>query len=291
MQDPLLFLADWSLFFAPIYDHLDLKNGKVLTTLDEFVEQRNLPKGPRILIGAMQALTVGIAQLNLLYGDLTSKLIFELLWKKDIPQDCKVSSTENCEERFYTVSELSITDTSTDENLKRITMLRKAAYDLLASNNPYLLKNVLMHALAHTSKVNDQGAVLAYQTALDHMKSASVQPDALLISLFGQGMQFISSLESTNSGNSNCADTNNEDCNRRLEASFLGLKVALPTAEEFRIRQLVYPPLMKDFLAMQNRLSARLAEYSVYDWAAMNGNNSDEARELFVKALLKSNKN
>ena len=296
-QDPIPYLADLSLFFAPVYDLLDLSSSKVMTTLDEIVANAgDEAKGTRLLPGALQVVTVGVAQLNLLHGDLTSKLIFDLLWKKDILKDCKPTVTEPCTERFYTVDELSKPLSALPDDVsKTLAKRRNQAYELLKYNNLYLQRNVLMYALTRTCLLKGDGQHLAYQYGLDALNKTSIDPEGQLASIFDRGIHFSTVWEPSKAPaiEKGCAEKNEkkEGCIGTPVAQFLNLTVPLPTKEEFRDRELIYPPLMRQLLAVQNKIERRLAEYSVLDWATRNEAEPEKTKALLMQSLLIANHN
>ncbi len=294
-QDPLIYLADIALFFAPIYDLLDLSAPKVMTTLDEIIAKTGgEAKGTRLLPGALQVVTVGVAQLNLLHGDWTSKLIFDLLWRTDLPKDCKPTPSESCMERFYTAAEISVDPNSlSDAPSQNLVVRRQQAYELLKYNNPYLRRNVLMHALSRTNRLSGDGQGSAYQFGVDSLITNTVNPGAQLATIFGDGIQFATVWEAEDrpAASLGCAEKNlnKTGCVKIPVAQLLGLSIPLPTREEFQGREFIYPPLMNKLLTVQSKLEARLAEYATLEWATHTEADPNAAKARLIQSLLIAN--
>lgn len=297
MQDPLVFLVDWALFFAPINDHLDHSGGqnKIIQTLPEFLDKASpKPKGLRLLRGAAQTVTVGIAQMNMLYGDWTAKRIFDLLWKN--------SQDEN---RFFTEVELKeLEEKATDEKAKRIITNRLKALGILKDeekrNNPYLQRNMLMYALDRSSTLSGSGQKIAYEYALDYLKSATQSPDSALKVIFGKQWEFgifaipigsfSDSIKYEEERKKCMEDNTKENCYRFPGVKLLGLTIPLPSADEFESRELVYPTVLRQLLAAREKLAARLSDYEVFDWAGVGQMDIPQYQETLAKALIQANR-
>lgn len=167
MHDSTILLSDWALFYAPLYDIYDLNKNEIpkdLQQLQEVISHIDKqPKGKRLIEGALRIITVSLAQMNMLYGDVTAKMIFDQLWDSDskrfLPQEALQSQEQ------------------------------KAALEMFKSN-PYLQRNVLMIGLDKTSNLNSAGEKVGYISATDSMKTLTYNKDFQLKASFGKNWNF-----------------------------------------------------------------------------------------------------
>ena len=195
MGDALTTLADWTIYYAPLYDYMNMETGQLFENANAFLGRDSvLPRGPMILNGALQTVTVGLAQTNALYGDVTARMLFDVLW--DSPN-----------RRFV--------DLASIPKEKDSAAVQKAK-ELLASG-PYFQRNLLMIALDRSMCLQEKGTQsgaplgacvrpqttdatkaidtplgesLSYRFALDWLTSGSTDSTAPLQTLFGDGWSF-----------------------------------------------------------------------------------------------------
>jgi hypothetical protein len=149
--------------WSSVYDFLRRDTTMFSSRAEMLQDIRQLPspKALRLLRPALKALSVAVAQVNMLHGDLAAHLAFELLWNGG---DCG-----NPAARFATKAEIDA-DTRAE---------RKVAH-LLVQRNPYVAKNVAMIALDRCVKLVGAGQDLAYAYALQHMVATPSTTDEVL---------------------------------------------------------------------------------------------------------------
>ncbi|MFZ1702582.1 MAG: hypothetical protein WBO10_03090 [Pyrinomonadaceae bacterium] len=267
-------LAEWSLFFAPIYDVMEFSPGKKIT--DDYYrlikKPSYRPSGKPLLQGAAKINAVALAQMNMIQGDFTAKLIFDLLWDKD-------------KRKFLDDGEIISTE-------------QMAAKEILSLQNPYLLRNVLMLALDSSSNVTGP---YAYRQALETSETYTIDPFSGMRAVFGTGFSYRNLWEPI-------ADTPSEDlkkacatatetqakpkdrCSPIPTINLYGVDVPLPSVNEFVSREFIYPGSLKQMIENRDRLAARLAEYDFIEFAVKESVNKAEARTRIVDALLISTK-
>jgi hypothetical protein len=241
----------------------------------------------------VQTVTIGIAQMNMLYGDWTAHRIFNLLWK-----------TDEAEHRFYTAAELTeLEHKATDDSAKAVIENRTKALGILGGDkqgNPYLKRNMLMYALDRSCKLSGSGQQIAYEHAIDFLLSATQSPDSALKAIFGQSWEF--GIGATPIGNfsdgskyaaaeKECIENRQKkECSRFPVAKILGLSIPLPSPEEFNDRDLTYPTVLHELLAAREKLATRLTDYEIFDWAGADHADASQYKETLAKALIEANR-
>jgi len=211
-------------------------------------------KGALLLEETLQALTLAVAQANMLYGDMTADFVYSNLWDKPTM-------------KFKTIS-----DTSTD--------IEKGARELLR-NNPYLARNVLMMALDKSWKITSSDGLLAYEYAFKFLGDADFEPEHEMKSLFNGDLVFkavwktklISSgtPEEQAATDMACGSSHDEKtCVTFLYAEVSGVDVPLPSPFNFSRRNFVYPAVLTDLAAERDKVAARVADYKALK-ASPNG--------------------
>jgi hypothetical protein len=260
-------LAEWALFYAPLYDIYDFTNNRIPANGNElmriFADEsygKSKPGGQILLEGALKVVTVSLAQMNMLYGDVPAKMVFQNLWdpanKKfldapNIPGNCTPGSENNCKFADLTAQQQAF---------------------LIFKNNPYIQRNVLLLALNDLSNLNGPGEKIAYQSAIDWMKNATVNPDGQLKAAFGDKLNFVNIVrESTNFP----------------AANIYGIEITLPSADEFNKREFVYPQTLRRILTNRDLIANRIADYEAIEWAAQNSSDPVKEKEMIVNTLVK----
>jgi hypothetical protein len=269
MQDSLIYLAKMALYWAPIYDYSDLKNNTLFTDETKYLSEPNiLPKGPRLLRGASQTLSFGISQMNLMYGDLTAKMVFSTLWDDN---DGLPGSADKLSDK------------------------QKAAAGLL-KNNPFLRQNVLMFAMRAAAAIKTE---YAYSFALTFMDVTpdDQNPQAQLSAAFSGKIRF-RNIWLTKDGSTACVDKDNkplddkkraEHCYRTPRALVAGIETSLPSADGFVEGRLSYPRTLLQMLDVKDQVGNTLADYGVFESAVakeMDLAKRKEEGRILVKALL-----
>jgi hypothetical protein len=260
MHDSLQYLASWAMFWAPVYDYADLPNSKLFTTEADFLKQNNVePKGPRLLNGALQTLTFGLAQMNMVYGDVPAGLLFDSLWSEQ--------------------GGLLATDQNATED-------QKAAIALLKRENPYLRRNVLMFGLDRAATAGKD----AYKFALTYMNETPDErhPADQLDSLFAGKIKF-KNVSVPRDGVADCSKPESQkNCYKVPHATIAGIDVPLPTADDFADRKFYYPRTMLELMQSREQVVSALADYNVFDWAVAGAADKKAARDELVRTLLES---
>jgi hypothetical protein len=278
MQDPLIDLANDAEYYAPLYDYSDLVHNRLFKSKDEFFRQPNLQAhGPRLLNGALQTLTVRVAQLNMLYGDLTADMVFTELW-------------DESEKTFKLVD-----DSSTNE--------QKLARDLLKIN-PYLASNVLMLALDRTSNVSSDGQAVAYKFALNWKQGSAVYEDGQLQATFSSKLAYRNVWVAAAAANDSTAPAGSlqkcsgdaapgeikTGCSKATMVNIAGTDVLMPAPEDFAARTLAYPTILRRMVGKRDEVAQRLADYEVFDWAtkSLPADQRNSAKQKLVQAIVRS---
>jgi hypothetical protein len=257
--DALEQLSTWAEFFAPAWDYADEAHTQFFTEASAFLAQKHAqPKGLILIKGALRVDTLGLAQMNLLYGDVPAALAFNDLW------DDK---------------------TGLQASGNALTGRQAAAASLLASGNPYLARNVLMLALDKSRAGKTSGFDLSYEFALNYMRLAKSDPDAQLKTLFQNQIVFKNVWKANDSAkpDSSCSDLPNDgerlkSCTLTAVATVAGVDVPLPSPLQFSNRTLVYPDRLLHLVQKRDGLAALAAEYEAFSYAGSG--EGGEARSL-----------
>jgi len=206
-----------------------------------------------------------VAQANALYGDLVSFLVYDQLF--DVPRA-----------QFPT-------QTGTFGPVQQKALL------LLSSENDYLRRNVLMFGLIASGGRPANGA-FAYRHALQYLKEASVNADAQLRSIFGEGWRFGKAWRPTMSSDvvgytekaRECATNAMEtkECQSVPVARVFGLEIDMPSPDALEGGALVYPQIVSALSVTRARVTGRLVDYGV-----LNASEDDPAaRQRLVRAIV-----
>lgn len=275
-HDDTATLAEWALFYAPLYDIYDFKDNRIpaserdlFNLLADESFAKNTPNGQILLRGALRVITVSLAQMNMLYGDVTAKMVFQNLWdsanKKflpapGIPDNCKPGAENDCK----------FADLSSPQQ----------AF-LIFKNNPYVQRNVLMLGLNETSKLNGPGQNIAYDSALEWMKTAAENVDGQLRAAFGEGWEFKNLIKEG-------LDKDGKKVNIKFPAAVIyGVDITLPTVDDFNNREFSYPYTLRRMLATRDLIANRIADYEAIDWSVKDAADPERDRQLIVNTLIK----
>jgi hypothetical protein len=232
LHEGLVTLAEYALFLSPLYDLVDEESNRLRDTIDEILEDESTSAAGALLIeDALQATTVGLAQMNLVYGDATAYAIFQELWD---------DSTKSFRE----------SDTTLVRQQRAITLFKQSGY---------LQRNVLMFALDRSLPHAGAGDEYAYEFARDLLERNEAFGQAQLRTLFVGNSAFSANCEAPASA----PPTPQVSCVRQAYTTIHGVKVPLPSARDLRERALVYPGSLLSLVDVRNRLAARLADYRV----------------------------
>lgn len=290
MHDKVLTLSEWALFYAPIADSYDFANSKLFLTndkIDIFKIAENkanyeVADGEELLKGALRVINVSLAQMNVVYGDLTAKAIFQQLWDKD-------------NKRFWAEDKL-------------ISKEQKDALNLFKNGNNYLRQNVLVIALNETSEIGASGQKEAYSHAIEWMKTATVLPDGSLRATFGNNWAFenigkpVLYQKTTKDGKpyydvtpeqiKECSDAakipgQKPNCEKFPVVALYGQQILLPEVDIFVEREFVYPEVMLRTMKARTQLVSKIAEYEAVEWAVKNsGEDFGTTFEKYVDTLI-----
>jgi hypothetical protein len=269
-------LADWALFYAPLYDIYNFKDNRIPASEKDLVKLladesygKNTPNGQILLEGALRVITISLAQMNMLYGDVTAKMVFQNLWDSgnkrfltapSIPDNCKPGSENNCK----------FSDLSSQQQAL-----------LIFQNNPYVQRNVLMLALSETSKLNGPGEKIAYDAAVDWMKTGPENADGQLLAAFGDGWQFKNIVKEE-------LDKDGKKANINYPAATLfGVDITLPSTDDFSSRDFYYPYTLRRMLATRELIVNRIADYKSIDWSLTEATDANKERKQIVNTLVK----
>jgi hypothetical protein len=281
--DQLVDLAKWAEFFAPIFDYTDPATKTVFADFDKFISQPVLGgRGERLIRGALQTLTFGVAQGDMLYGDVTAGLIFQTLWADLLG----FLPTLDDHVVFDKDGHAALAPGGSD--------LQKQAIALL-QNNPYLQSNVLMLALDSASLVSGDGQELAYEQALDFFIDSDVEPESQLNALFQGEIKFkpvwrpmktFDDSASAEAAEKSCESTHDTtQCVKSPAATFLGIDVPLPPPDNFAQRAFVYPRFLLEMLGTRDRMAAHLADYEAFNSAIGTDNDAAKRASAIAKTV------
>lgn len=268
MVDALSDIADWSEFFAPIADYEDASHARFVTSQDEFFAlPLIIPNGKYLLQGALAVDTIGIAQTNVLYGDMMATTVFNQLW----------------DDR-----------TAFPATAEGLTPTQAKAAALLLADNPFLGRNLLMLALDHRHPVLSSGRDESYAYALGWLKTNSSNDATPLEVLFGGDLHFKGSWlpqdPAHNTDTALCATYMESDrtakCKWTAYATILGKDIPMPSVDAFSVRSLQYPQVLVDLLKKREELSSRIAEYDAFDYAASQAMNPKQRKIQLEKSVL-----
>lgn len=284
MRDQLVDLAKLAEFFAPLYDYSDPATGTVFADFDKFLSQPAPGgKGENLIRGALQTLTFGVAEGDMLYGDVTAGLIFHTLWAGPAG--------------FTTTDQHVVIDaTGTPSLVSGDSDLQNQAIALLQTGNPYLQSNVLMLALDSASLVSGDGQEFAYEQALDLLKNADVEPESQLNVLFQGELHFknlwrplkvADDQASADAAAKDCESSHDmTKCIKVPAATFLGVDVPLPSPDDFTRRTFVYPSFLLEMLGTRDRMAALLADYEVFNAAVAADSDPAKAAARIAKTVI-----
>jgi hypothetical protein len=263
MQEPLLRLADWALYFAPLYDYADLSNHTLFANPQAFLAQPNLqPRGPSLLKGALQTLTVALAQYDMLYGDAPAYLIADDVWD---PAAKDLRAEDPTDER------------------------QKAALAAWRAADPYVQHNVAMQILSRAIRYPGANDAQTYDYAVQSLLHRTVDPSADLNILFGSKLQFLVRWSPNDPRDQRkeewkrCTEEPGKDgaktgCTPWAAIRIYGVDVPLPTKERFAAREFVYPGLLLDMAAARDRVAGRLAAYMAFDYIDRDSADAEQTR-------------
>jgi len=280
LGNPLLYdatdkLAEWALFYAPIYDVMDFERTIIEPDYDVMLKKANYrPQGKALLVGAQQVNAISLAQMNLLYGDIMAKWVFDLIW-------------DSGSKRFLADSELTSDP-------------QKKAKALFKLENPFLLRNVLMLALNDSSKVTESGQKLAYAFALQWSITSKVTPYDGLKSVFGENLQFKNNwipaaMPADEAQRAACqtateVDGQGKGCVPIPSVMIYDIPISLPSPDEFAGREFYYPNALRRMIATRDQLATRLADYNFIEAAVSNSANKAADRKRIITALISATK-
>jgi hypothetical protein len=258
--DGLEEMSDWAEFYAPIYDFEDVGNGKFPKNAADFLSGDHvLPKsrGYTLVEGALNLDTLGIAQMNTLYGDVLAATVFNELW--DATSGFPASA----------------------DGLKDA---KATAAKILSANNTFLQRNVLMLALDQARVSKTKGWDNAYAFALDYMRDSFDLPDAQLNQLFQKQIKFknvLFPLDVKHAGDTSYCDglpdaEKSKQCIQKPVAVLAGIDVKLPSVSQFSDRTLVYPQMLTHLIQRRDELAELAAEYEVLDYAVADAKNQQD---------------
>jgi hypothetical protein len=302
LQDAIVTLSEYARFFAPIYEYLDIQHKGVFQDTKSFVTKSGLvPRGPRLLNGALRTLTLGVAEMDMLYGDMTSGFLFNALWhdaagESGFAQDAAGLCVSN--------------DGTKKADAESVCELKKDAMQRL-EGNPYLQRNMLMLALDHVAGQVSDGQLIRYTFAKDYMSEANSDPDAFLNDLFKGKLKFTNVWTPLDYGDSpqsaiqHCSAAPEETKCYKVPSVTVGtytsidpdgrsitqtLNVPLPEPGQFRARAFVYPQSMLTMISERDRAAAQMADYQVFKWATAKDANPTDSSAQLVRTLAAINK-
>lgn len=232
------------------------------------------PQGKGLLEGAERVSTVSLAQMNLLYGDIMAKWVFDALWD----QTTKKFRPDNELKEDY----------------------QKRAKALFKLENPYLLRNVLMLTLNAINRMTGPGEKFAYAYAIEWSGTSKLTPFAPMTVIFGETIQFKNNWLPKNTtaedaqqvGCQSATETDGDSkgCVPIPSAVIYDIPIALPAPDEFANREFYYPNALKRMFNTRDRLSTRLADYNLIEWAVSKSENKAADRKRLVQALISATK-
>jgi hypothetical protein len=263
LQDPLYLdalpnISHWALFFYPIFDSWSNDQQIILDDPNQVLAGHDLqPLGDQIVNPALDLDTLGIAQANIVYGDVIAASVFNDIWDDN--------------EGLSAIAPAAPKDPNslTQPEAAQALFIQKE----LAHGNPYLRSNVLMLAMDSARRTVPAGFDHGYDFALDFVQSSDTNPGFVLTELFNHKLSFDvrwAPKDSTQHPNDYCdkPDTDKKtECIKIPVATILGETVDLPSVEAFSDRDLVYPQSLMDLIAMRDRLAEAAATYNAFDLA------------------------
>ena len=218
--------------------------------------------GRPLLEGALMVSDASIAQLSMIYGDLTAWFVFDMLWDKQT-------------KRFRNQSE-KMTDQETFNEADQL---------LKNNNNPWLQRNVLMLILRSSEIACNSaptGPACTNRSLLYHLAHNKYFPqlhakndDPILV------MPNESEMEAAEATLKQIFDLHPDvrfaiedyaevgqtkiSIPRRIQMKVDGYSLTMPSVVDWTQRRLVYPPFMIDRLADRLVVARRLANYAALD--------------------------
>lgn len=276
-------LSRWALFFSPLVDYQ--VDGKIQLDAMKFLGTPGVKANGRGLVdSALQLDTLGIAQANMIYGDVLASLVFNDLW----------SNTSGLSADAPAAPKDANRPTQKEQAQALFTKQLAGAKDPIAQN-VYLQKNVLMIAMDQLWKYAPTNWDHAYEFALDYFAESETDPDYMLDVLFNRddpnaqkikfGVRWVlkDGADATIDCNSASADRA-KACLKVPTAQILGQTVDLPSIGEFSSRSLFYPQMLMDMIGYRDQLAAASASYRAFDIAVRN--EKDKAAKDRMKAQL-----
>jgi hypothetical protein len=229
-------LATWSLPMAT-YRDWSTPEGTLMSPAEFARSVTWSPPGKRLLTDMSMLLDLAVAQTTMLYGDVTSKIVFDLVWDRD--------------QKSFIEPPARIHGASGDG----VEGSRQIAWRLMR-NNPYLAQNVLMWALDATASPMLSQTTYSFALSFFDRDGGKVTQ---LESLFGAalslsrdpGLGILASLPTLEP----CADKQG-DCASTIT-------VPMPAQDEIMARTLSYPSRLEALLTLRRRLAAALADYDL----------------------------
>ena len=269
-------ISHWALFFYPIFDSWSADDEVIINDPAFVLTNADYqPKGDQIVDPALALGTLGVAQANVVYGDVLAAAVFDALWdpSKGLAADAPASS--NTAQSLFILSKVP-------------------------GGNTYLRRNVLMLAM-DAAEANGAGPTdrdLAYDAALDFFRRSDDHQDFLLRGLFQEKLAFSARWapkDSKTTADYCEKDTDPVDrkakCLKVPVAQILGQMVDLPAVETFSGRILNYPQSLLGLIDQRDRLAEAAATYKAFDVAAQGVQDDDQRARLksqFAKSLVEA---
>lgn len=278
--DAISDLSRWALFYSPLMDYQ--VDGKILRDPKAILNSPDVrPNGSELIDTALQLDTLGIAQANVIYGDVAAALVFNDLWSDDTgllpdapqpPKDANHLTQKEQAEALFT---------------------KTLGGNAPIAKNVYLQKNVLMIAMDRLWKYSPTTWDHAYEFALEFFAKSDSEPTYMLDVLFNPrskprkiefGVRWVlmDGADPAIHCDSATGSDRAKNCIRVPTAQILGQSVDLPSVHEFSSRSLFYPQTMMDMIGYRDRLADSLAAYRTFDIAARN------LKDRSAKAQLKN---
>jgi predicted nucleic acid-binding Zn-ribbon protein/DNA-binding phage protein len=263
VQEDISKLAELQLYFAPLYDIRKTDSTYAFDRKEILDSAAVLGRGKSELQSALSAILLSVAQINMLYGDQTSRMIAESLWDEKA-------------KRFATKTEL--------DKLEPTHRMRRAVSFIAGSQSEqsgqtYLAQNTLMtmlDRLSTSAQPYGTGERLNYSNALEALLKLTIEPDALMRTLFGidqnnDSVKFIKSNIDNITGK-NCTQTEaaaiKDNCYPVASAIAFGLEIPMPSVDAFSERRMIYPASLDLLIKQQNSLGTAISNYSILDKSA-----------------------